>query len=562
MTHLHDQILPEGTQIGVYEIKGVSKISPFDITYRAWNHHLKERIKIQEYFPHDFALRTSNGFGVEPKSASDKENFDYGLKAFLHQAEMLTQIEHSNIAAAENILSFNGTAYLIMGIQEGTSLFKLIQSQASFAETELKFILISILNALQKIHEDNFVHGGIQPASILLGKDGEPVLINFAAARLAIAARTPQFADELATGYAPAEQYEPANKPGPATDFYALGATLYACMTQRQPVAAQRRVLALNQGEPDPMVVPAGFPDTPYSSEWLQAVRWMLQPDYKDRPQSANQILTLLKSETIDDKAESLTSEQVTTAVGTSNPMAKKVLWIGGMAGIVALVTFGLWFDEEPAELMDDKVAMQPLFQRNPAKTTGASETKTDQSITQSDQKTDSDILSEIAHEKLNETGKGSGESASVLASLTVIQSEPNDNVTAEAESGRDSQLMITDQSLLQAKQPRLSEKSIDTKSVKKHLVAAEKAMKAGRFTTPLKDNAHKYYQRVLAMDPDNTEAHAGLQRIVDRYVQFIEKAKMEGKRNMIKLYLQRAEAVLPDDPKLQRIHAELAAAE
>ena len=51
MTQIHDQTLPEGTQIGVYEIKGVVKVGSFDITYRGWNHHLKERITIREYFP-------------------------------------------------------------------------------------------------------------------------------------------------------------------------------------------------------------------------------------------------------------------------------------------------------------------------------------------------------------------------------------------------------------------------------------------------------------------------------------------------------------------------------
>ncbi|MEK6594926.1 MAG: serine/threonine protein kinase, partial [Pseudomonadota bacterium] len=58
-----------------------------------------------------------------------------------------------------------------------------------------------------------------------------------------------------------------------------------------------------------------------------------------------------------------------------------------------------------------------------------------------------------------------------------------------------------------------------------------------------------------------NTEARAGLQKIVDRYVQFIEKARIEGRLNDARLYLQRAESVLPGDPKLQRIRTELIAA-
>lgn len=520
MTNIHDQILPAGTQIGVYEIKGTVKVSPFDITYRAWNHHLKEPVRIQEYFPHDFAVRASDGLRVEPKSPEDKENFNYGLKAFLDQAEMLTLTEHPNLVVAENSLPFNGTAYLIMSARDGMLLSKLIQSGTAFAETELKFILVSILNALQKIHAHKMVHGGIQPAAIFLGKDGEPLLTDFAAARLAIAARTAQFTDELAAGYASAEQYEPTNVSGPATDFYALGATMSACITHHQPIAAQSRVTALSQGEPDPMDSLSAAASATYSVELLQAIDWMLQPEYSRRPQSAGEILTLLKSEQTSGPSESSPAKQAATAVINSNSIIKNALWIGVMIGVVALVTFGLWFDKKPAGIVDDKqstVATQPLFQRNPGKTTATPVIKEDQ----------------------------------FTAPLIVAQSNP------ESDSNKISE---------PAKLPELADEttSLETKTdevlIRKYLVAAEKAYKAGHFTTPSRDNAYKYYQMVLATESNNAEARAGLQKIVGRYVQFIEKAKIEGKLNMVRLYLQRAELVLPDDPKLQNIRKELTA--
>ena len=140
MAPIHDQILPEGTQIGVFEIKDTLKIGAFDIIYHGWNRHLKEQVEIHEYFPHDFATRASDGLAVEPKSPSDKENFEYGLKVFLHQAEILMQIEHPNIAGVENILQFNGTAYQLMAHQEGLSLVRLVQPDTTIAEAELKFL--------------------------------------------------------------------------------------------------------------------------------------------------------------------------------------------------------------------------------------------------------------------------------------------------------------------------------------------------------------------------------------------------------------------------------------
>ncbi len=555
MTYIHDQILPVGTQIGVYEIKGISKISAYDITYRAWNHHLKEQVKIQEYFPHDFAMRSSNGLGVEPKSPNDKENYDYGLKAFLDQAEVLTQIEHPNIAAAENILPFNGTAYLIRGSREGMPLSKLVQSQTSFAETELKFILVSILNALQKLHEHKIVHGGIQPATILIGKDGIPLLINFAAARLAIAARTHQFTDELAIGCAPAEQYEPSNESGPATDFYALGATIYACMTHHLPVAAQSRVLALSQGESDPMASLSSLADASFSMELKQAIDWMLRPEYVDRPQSVAEILAILKSEPTNASSKS-PSKHAIVEDANSRPVAKNTLLGSIVVGIAALVGVGLWFAENPKEMPVTKpiTADQPSLENNPSKAAIAPETKIDQHLGQLTEKSDSD--SESA-KKLDDQVKQPTEQSALVAI-----SEPKDNGVAQSVSDNNRQLMVSDQLLSQSGQQELPGPSTHVNLINKHLAAAEKALKAGRLTTPAKDNAHKYYQMVLALEPNNVEARTGLQKIVNQYVQFIDRAKTKGKQDVVKRYLQRAQAILPEDLNLQRIQAELTGAQ
>ncbi|WP_411726956.1 protein kinase domain-containing protein [Methyloglobulus sp.] len=590
MSHIHNQTLPEGTQLGVYEIKEASKIDTFDITYRAWNHHLKEWVEIQEYFPHDFAIRANDGLGVESKSPSDRENFEYGLKTFLDQAEILTQIEHPNIVKAENLLQFNGTAYLIMDYQEGVPLSKLVRSPATFAETELKFILVSILNALQKVHEYKIVHGGIQPATIILGKNGEPLLTDFAVARLAIAAHVAKPAGELAPGYAPPELNEHANEPGPATDFYALGATMYYCITHNQPTAAQSRIMALSKGEPDPMASLSGSPGTTYSAELLQAIDWMLRPEYNNRPHSATEILALLKSGPINDQAGPITSKQEAKDVANSSPIAKNPIWIGVMAGIVGLVIVGIWFGKKPSEISGDKVSTvtaQPLSQGDPGKITITSKTKEDQSValstTQSSQEYDPDKISERTTKEIDEPEKQPkqsdeeirlgtsaddnqpqngviGESTSFPASKSVSKPAHKDEITTEQDSDRNQQLALIDKTLQQSKKQDLPKKPTDQGSIKGYLAAAKKAMKAVRFTTPSGDNAHKYYQMVLAMEPDNAEALAGRQKIVDRYARFIQKSRAEGKLDTAKRALQKAESVLPNDPKLQRIRAELAA--
>jgi len=424
-----------------------------------------------------------------------------------------------------------------------------------------------------------------------LRKDGEPLLTDFAAARWAIATHTTKLAGELASGYAAPELYEHANEPGAATDFYALGATMYYCITHNQPTAAQNRIMALGKGEPDPMASLSRSLSTTYSAELLQAIDWMLRPEYNNRPHSATEIIALLKSEPINDKAGPITSKQEAIDVAHNSPVTKNPVWIGVIVGVVALVIVGLWFGKNPSEISGDKpsiVTAQPLFQGNHGKITVTSGTKEDQSIalstTQSSQESDHHKISEHTKKEINASEKQPkqadedmrlrtsaddnqpkkgmiAESSSFPASKSVSKPKLKGKITTEQESDTNQQLAVIDKSLHKSKKRNLPEKQTDEGSIKAYLAAATKAMKAVRLTTPSGDNAYKYYKMVLAMEPDNAEALAGLQKIVDRYVWFIQKSKAEGNLNTAKRALQKAESVLPNDPKLQSIRAELATA-
>jgi hypothetical protein len=225
--------------------------------------------------------------------------------------------------------------------------------------------------------------------------------------------------------------------------------------------------MALSKGEPDPIASLSGSPGTMYSAELLQAIDWMLRLEYNNRPQSATEILALLKSVPINDQTGPITSKQEAIDVANSSPIAKNPVWIGVMAGIVGLVIVGLWFGKKSSEIIDDKastVTAQPLFQGNPGKITVTSETKEDQSValsnTQSSQESDPDKISEHTKKEINESEKQPkqvdedmrlrtsadhnqpkngmiAESTSFPASKSVSKPELKDKITTEQESDR-----------------------------------------------------------------------------------------------------------------------------
>ena len=75
-------------------------------------------------------------------------------------------------------------------------------------------------------------------------------------------------------------------------------------------------------------------------------------------------------------------------------------------------------------------------------------------------------------------------------------------------------------------------------------LFAGLQALDADRLLTPVDDNAHARFQRVLAYDPDNEIALQGLQDIVARYLQLAEEASRQGLFEEAELMLDRARFV------------------
>lgn len=536
MIYTHDQILPKGTHIGVYEIQDTKETTAFDITYRAWNHHLKEQVEILEYFPQELALRANGSQVVECKSLSNKENYDLGLRAFLDQGNVLIHAEHPNIAAAENILEHNGTAYLITHRYEGKPLSRILEPSTVFEETEIKFILMSILNALKKLHEFNFIHGGIQPASIFLKKDGEPILMCFTSARQIVAKQLNEDASALINVYSSLEQYEPATATGPATDFYSLGATLYECITHKEPVSAQNRLAAMNRGDSDPLISLAELPGITLGQSIIKAIDWMMQLNYSDRPQSVTELMTSIEKVTTKDQAQSNITDLEVIDDFSKRKITNNGLGLAIGVSIAAFIVAGLWFGENKSDLVNEK--------------TGIGVVETSESIMSSKPQT-----KEVVEEQLGKTS-----SRDLFSPSDIPLTHENlivEDSTVESEVKGNQQPTTTGFPARAAAQAVVDD-LIDKDVIKLHLDAAEKAMRASRFVTPAKDNAFKHYQMVLAIDSQNDIAQAGLRRIVDRYIQFIAKARLEGRLADAQLYLNRAEGVLPNDSRLETIRFDL----
>lgn len=301
MAQAYHHALASGTRIENYEVMGVLGVGGFGITYKGYDHSLHCDVAIKEYLPNDLALRTSDGNTVAAKSSNDEKSYQYGLKRFLDEARTLAMFREPNIVRVTRFLECNGTAYLIMDYEDGQSLSQFIRNRGALSEDQIRAIFIPILNSLRTVHAKDYLHRDIKPANIYLRKAGSPVLLDFGAARNALGGQTRTITGMVTPGYAPFEQYHTRVRQGPWTDLYAIGATIYRCITGSTPIDSTERVAALHEGDKDPHIKASVRCRGKYSQSLLEIVDWMLMPNAKDRPQDVREVLVKLLGTLKDD---------------------------------------------------------------------------------------------------------------------------------------------------------------------------------------------------------------------------------------------------------------------
>ena len=280
MTHL--LALPAGTElVGDYRIERVLGAGGFGITYLAQEVALARDVTIKEYFPGDFAARKDSHDAV-PRSQDCAGDYEWGLERFISEAQTLARFDHRNIVRVYRYFRANNTGYMVLHFEEGQSLKSWLKSLGRAPrQKEIDQVLAPLLDALEMIHNADFLHRDIAPDNIIVRPDGGPVLIDFGSARGDIARHSRTVSALVKPGYSPYEQYaEIGSQQGPWTDIYALAATLYHAITGKRPPDSPSRVVK------DEIIPAREAALSSYRPGFLAAIDRALLLDIEKRPQS------------------------------------------------------------------------------------------------------------------------------------------------------------------------------------------------------------------------------------------------------------------------------------
>lgn len=291
MSAYHKNALQVGFRLAEYVIDAVLGHGGFGITYLARDTTLGAEVAIKEYLPHEIAVRDAKTSMVVPALSNEAiRDYHWGLKQFVKEARALARFKHPNIVRVLRFLEANGTAYMVMEYEQGNTLAQHLKAQGQrLDEASLLRIVIPILNGLHAVHEADLLHLDIKPENIYLHQNGNPLLIDFGSARQALSSIGASVRATLTHGYAPVEQYPDKGKLGPWSDIYALGGTMYRCVTGKRPDDALERYRAVLDYKVDPLKPADKSVKKHYQPLLLECIEWAMQVHAKDRPQTARE---------------------------------------------------------------------------------------------------------------------------------------------------------------------------------------------------------------------------------------------------------------------------------
>jgi serine/threonine protein kinase len=272
---------------------------------------LKERYAIQQSLGKNAGRQTLLARDLQTqelvvlKILSFSADFQWDdLKLFEREAETLQSLSHPAIPRYLDYFEFQtpktkGFA-LVQSYIEAKSLAEWVESGRTFNEKEIKQIANKLLEILIYLQHQNppVIHRDIKPSNILLadrsplkqkhsalnkgGWLGEVYLVDFGSVQT-LAAKEGSTVTVVGTyGYMPPEQF--GGRAVPASDLYGLGATLIYLVTGVHPAELPQEDLRINFE-----------PKIAISSDFVDWLQWMTEPDLNSRLTTADRALQRLE---------------------------------------------------------------------------------------------------------------------------------------------------------------------------------------------------------------------------------------------------------------------------
>lgn len=195
----------------------------------------------------------------EIRHVEDPAEREVIVQGIVTEANMIKRFDHPAIPRIVDIVDDEGTLYVIMDYIEGRTLEDIVATSGPQAEDAVVDWALQLCDALGYLHRRTppVIYRDMKPSNVMLKPNGLVELIDFGIAREMRdddPAATAAHGDtvQLGTrGFAPPEQYGGDGQTDTRSDVYALGATMYALLTGKNPAEPPYTILPVRQVVPE-----------------------------------------------------------------------------------------------------------------------------------------------------------------------------------------------------------------------------------------------------------------------------------------------------------------------
>ncbi|MEU6588944.1 protein kinase [Streptomyces sp. NPDC046881] len=172
------------------------------------------------------------------------------------EARAAARINHSAVVTVHDVLEHDGRPWIVMELVEGASLADAVKERGRVEPAEAARIGLWVLRALRAAHSAGVLHRDVKPGNVLLGADGRVLLTDFGIAQIEGDTTITRTGEVVGSVDYLAPERVRGHDPGPASDLWALGATLYTAVEGRSPfrrtspLGTMQAVVEEEAGEP------------------------------------------------------------------------------------------------------------------------------------------------------------------------------------------------------------------------------------------------------------------------------------------------------------------------
>jgi eukaryotic-like serine/threonine-protein kinase len=171
----------------------------------------------------------------------------------LREARAAARLNHPNVVTLYDVVQEEGRTFIVMELVEAPTLATVVRERGPLPPGEVAAIGVQVLDALRAAHRVGIVHRDVKPGNVMVPPgDGRVKLADFGIASLAGDPQLTVTGLVLGSPAYMAPEQASGQSSGPATDLWALGATMYFALEGEPPFQRHGAVPTLTAVVNDP----------------------------------------------------------------------------------------------------------------------------------------------------------------------------------------------------------------------------------------------------------------------------------------------------------------------